>query len=148
MRTTRSIRHVPPAPSSGSDVLRAFLPTSPFVAHLGIELLALGDGRATLRLPFRDEVVTIGRVVHGGAIATLADTAVMAAAWAGAEVPERLRGSTVSLTVSYLTAAEAEDLLAQAVVLRRGRRLVDVEVDVRTASGALAAKALATYQLG
>jgi acyl-coenzyme A thioesterase PaaI-like protein len=35
-------------------------------------------------------------MAHGGAIATLADLAVMAAAWCGREAPPSLRGVTVS----------------------------------------------------
>lgn len=130
-----------------AQIMREFIPHSPFVNHVGIELVDLGDGAAILALPFRPELVTIGRIVHGGAIAVLIDTAVAAAAWAGAAVPDRLRGCTVALTVSYLELVEADDLIAHASVLRRGRRLVDVEVDVRSGSGTRAAKALATYQI-
>lgn len=133
---------------TGTDVMREFLPNSPFVGHLGIELVRLDDGAAELRLPFRDEVVTIGRTVHGGAIATLIDTAAMAAAWAGAEVPEELRGATVSLSVNYLAPADGQDVTATARVERRGRRLVNVHVDVQDTDGSHVAVAIVTYQLG
>lgn len=55
------------ARATGSDIIRQFIPASPFVGHLGIELVELGDGEATLVMPFRQELVTIGQVVHGGA---------------------------------------------------------------------------------
>ncbi len=132
----------------GAEVMRRFLPESPFVDHLGIELAAIDDGYAELRLPFRDEVVTIGSVVHGGALATLIDTAAMVASWAGAEVPETLRGATVSLSVTYLAPADGEDVAAVARVVRRGRRLTNVAVDVHTAGGEHVATALATYKIG
>ena len=140
--------HTAQAAPTGTDIIRQFVPASPFVQHLGIELVDLGDGKATLRLPFREELVTIGRVVHGGALAALVDTAVMAAAWAGAEAPEQLRGATVDLSLAYLAPASAEDVTAVAGVLRRGRRLVSVAVDVHTASGTHVVHALATYQIG
>lgn len=132
----------------GTQVMREFLPHSPFVGHLGIELVELDDGRADLRLPFAQEVVTIGRVVHGGAIATLIDTAAMAAAWAGAEVPDALRGATVNLSVSYLAPADGQSVTASARVVRRGRRLVTVHVDARADDDTHVATALVTYQLG
>lgn len=135
-------------PRSGTEVIREFLPHSPFVGHVGIELVDTGDGRAELALPFRDEVVTIGRVVHGGALAALVDTAAMVAAWSGAEVPDELRGTTVAMSVSYLAPADGEDVTASARVVRRGRRLVTVQVDVHTAGGTHAATALVTYQIG
>ena len=135
------------APTDGSEVMRGFLPQSPFVGHLGIELSSLGDGEAELTLPYRPELATMGDVVHGGAIATLIDTSAMAAAWAGAEVPERLRGATVSLSVDYLAPADGQDLVASARVVRRGRRLVNVRVEV-TAERSPVAIAIVTYQIG
>lgn len=133
---------------TGTDVIRDFIPQSPLVGHLGLELVELGDGVATMRAPFRDELATIGNTVHGGAIATLIDTCAMAASWSGAEVPENLRGSTVGLTINFLAPAAGEDVEARARVVRRGRRLVTVEVDASTPEGKLVAKALVTYQLG
>jgi uncharacterized protein (TIGR00369 family) len=133
---------------TGPDVMRAFLPASPFAADLGLELEEIEDGRATLRLPYAPRLATAGDVVHGGAIATLADCAVMAAAWATDEVPESLRGVTVSLTLDYVDTARGEDLQAHARVARRGRSLCCCEVDVLGADERLVAKGLATYKLG
>jgi uncharacterized protein (TIGR00369 family) len=128
--------------------MRQFLPTSPFVGHLGMRLVDVQPGRATLIMPFAEQLITIGTTVHGGAIASLIDTATMVAAWSEAEVTSNPRGSTVALTVNYLAAANAEDLQATASVLRRGRSLVYLDIEVRGASGALVAKGLATYKLG
>lgn len=137
------------APRSGADVVREFLPTSPYVGHLGLRLDDMQPDAATLTLPFTPAVVTIATVVHGGAIASLIDTAAMVAAWSGAEAPAKLRGSTAGLTVTYLAPAEGEDLRATARVLRRGRSLVYLDVDVHGAtSGTLVAKGLVTYKLG
>jgi uncharacterized protein (TIGR00369 family) len=133
---------------TGEEIMRRFLPSSPFPGHLGIRLVDMGPGTATLGLPFAEPLVTAGTTVHGGAVASLIDTAGMVAAWSGGEVPDRLRGSTVGLTVSYLAPADGEDLQASATVLRRGRSIVHVDVDVRTASGTAVAKGLVTYKLG
>jgi uncharacterized protein (TIGR00369 family) len=133
---------------TGEEIMRQFLPASPFPGHLGIRLVDMGPGSATLGLPFAEALVTAGTTVHGGAVASLIDTAGMVAAWSGGEVRDRLRGSTVGLTVSYLAPADGEDLEASAIVLRRGRSIVHVDVDVRTASGTAVAKGLVTYKLG
>src|SRR5215470_12709928 len=90
------------APMLGADLMRQFLPTSPFVGHLGIHLTDVQPGRATLIMPFTEQLITIGTTVHGGAIASLIDTAAMVAAWSGTDVPANGRGTTVSLTVAYL----------------------------------------------
>jgi uncharacterized protein (TIGR00369 family) len=136
------------SPTSGAEVMRQFLPTSPYVGHLGMRLTDLQPGSATLTLPFAAALVTIGATVHGGAIASLIDTAAMVAAWSDAETPATLRGATVGMSVSYLAAANGEDLQATAHVLRRGRSLVYLDVDVRTASGDLVAKGMVTYKIG
>src|SRR5436305_14275471 len=135
-------------PSSGADFIRQFFPTSPYVKHLGMQLTDLQPGIATLTLPFTEALVTIGTIVHGGAIASLIDTAAMVAAWSDVEVQANVRGTTVNLTVAYLAAAEQEDLQAVARVLRRGRNLVYLDVDVNGASGHAIAKGLVTYKLG
>jgi uncharacterized protein (TIGR00369 family) len=135
-------------PLSGADYIRQFFPTSPYVIHLGMQLTAIQPGKAILTLPYADALVTIGTIVHGGAIASLIDTAAMVAAWSDAEVPAKPRGTTVNLTVAYLAAAEKEDLQAIAHVLHRGRSLVYLDVEVRSASGTAVAKGLVTYKLG
>jgi uncharacterized protein (TIGR00369 family) len=135
-------------PRSGRDVITQFLPLSPFVAKLGIVADALEPDEVRLRLPWDPSNVTVGDMVHGGAIATLADLTVMAAAWCGVDAPESLRGVTVSMALSYLAPARATDLIGVGKVLRRGRTLVNCQVDVIVADGDLVAKAIATYKVG
>lgn len=130
------------------EVIAQFIPASPLVKHLGIELAKLEPDRAELRLPFKDEVATMGDVVHGGAIASLIDTAGMAAAWADDVEPEALAGATVSLTVDYVAAARGQDLLATATVDRRGRSLAFTDVRVTEPGGRLVAKGSLVYRFG
>jgi uncharacterized protein (TIGR00369 family) len=130
-----------------AQIIRAFIPTSPLPVALGIALEALEPDRARLVMPYADHLATMGDVVHGGAIATLADTAAMAAAWASDEVPEEVAGGTVSLAMSYLSAARG-DLRADARVTRRGGRLCFVAVDVLDGSGTVVATGQAVFRLG
>ncbi len=99
-------------------------------------------------MPFSDALPTLGDVVHGGAISSLVDTAAAAAAWSGAEVPERPRASTVSITVDYLAPARGQGVTADARVIRRGGSgLCFCEVRVSAADGTDIARSLVTYQL-
>ena len=133
---------------SGREVIAQFLPQSPFVAKLGIVVDELGDDEVRLRLPWDPSNVTVGDMVHGGAIATLADLTVMAAAWCGADAPPQLRGVTVSMALDFLAPARATDVIGIGRVLRRGRSLVNCEAEIVDADGTLVAKALATYKVG
>ncbi|MGD1170594.1 PaaI family thioesterase [Mycobacterium seoulense] len=136
------------SPTTGRDVISQFLPQSPFVAKLGIVADQLDRHGVRLRLPWDPSNVTIGDMVHGGAIATLADVTVMAAAWCGAQAPPELRGVTVSMALEFMAPARATDVIGVGRVLRRGRSLVNCEAEVVDAHGRLVAKALATYKVG
>ena len=129
-------------------MVEQFIPRSPLVAHLGLRLDSIGTDEATLVLPFRPELATMGDVVHGGAIASLLDTASMAAAWSDDTVPEATAGGTVSMNVDYVSAARGVDLVATAVAVRRGRSLCFCEVTVADPDGAVIAKGLAVHRFG
>jgi uncharacterized protein (TIGR00369 family) len=107
--------------------------------------LSLSADLARLRLPADASLATVGEVVHGGAVGTLADTAATAACWTAADVERVQSGATVSLTVDYLEAASGS-LEATAWVVRRGSSICFVEVNVTASEGKLVAKALATYR--
>jgi uncharacterized protein (TIGR00369 family) len=130
------------------ELIRDFIPKSPLVRHLGIQLRTLEQDLAELVLPYRPELATIGDVVHGGAIATLIDTTAMAAAWADdQQVPESATGSTVSMTVDYLDAARGGDLLATGRPIRRGRSICFCEVTVsEPPGGRVVARGSAVYR--
>ena len=87
------------------EIIEAFIPNSPHAASLGIKLVSIGTDEATLELPYRDQLATMGDVVHGGAVSALIDTAAMAAAWASDEVPENPAGATVAISVNFASAA-------------------------------------------
>jgi uncharacterized protein (TIGR00369 family) len=133
---------------TGAEVMAQFLPQSPFVAKLGIVAEILDGDEVRLRMPWDPTNVTLGDMVHGGAIAALADVTVMAAAWAGVQAAESLRGVTTSMAMQYLSPARATDLVGVGRVLRRGKTLVNCDVDVVTPEGEAVAKAIATYKVG
>jgi uncharacterized protein (TIGR00369 family) len=130
------------------DVIRQFIPSSPLVQLLGLELVAIEDGRAELRLPFRPELATIEDIVHGGAIASLIDTAGMVATWSDDAEPDSLAGATVNLNVSYVAAARGKDLTAVALVSKRGRSIVFSDVRVTEPDGRLVATGSVVQRFG
>jgi len=116
---------------NGPELVKGFLEHSPFGRLVGLELVSAGDDRAELRLPFRADNATTGTVVHGGAIATLIDTAATAAAWATEFSEMPTKWGTAGLTVNYLRPADDTDLRATAAVTRRGRAMCHCTVEVR-----------------
>ena len=77
-------------PQTRMELVQALRP--PHAAALGIEIAEIEVDRCVMSMPFKPELVTVGDVVHGGAISALVDMAVTVAAWATDEVPESAAG--------------------------------------------------------
>jgi uncharacterized protein (TIGR00369 family) len=115
----------------------------PYAGLLGIELDDISSGTATLGLNVRKELTQNHGVVHGGAIASLIDTA-MAFAIISLLAPKE-KVTTVDLTISYLRPLTKGRITAISRVIRAGRRLFVVSADVLDDDGNLATTALSTY---
>jgi uncharacterized protein (TIGR00369 family) len=126
-------------PTTRSDLARAFVPNSPFAQRLGLTIERLDAEGAELRMPFDPDLATVGDTVHGGAIASLIDTAAVTAAWGDDSPAEGLGGATVSMSVDYVAAARATDVVARARVVRRGRSLCFVTVEALDDGGRVVA---------
>ena len=134
--------------SRNEDIVRGVIAGSPYGELLGLQVEHVDSDHARLRLPYRHDIVTVGDTVHGGAIASLIDTAATAAVWSGVDLEQSSRGATVGFTVNFLAAARGQDLIANASVIQRGRTLCTCDVDVRGADGRSVARALVTYKVG
>jgi uncharacterized protein (TIGR00369 family) len=115
----------------------------PYAKFLGLELGDLCEGEVTIHLDIRDELKQNQGVVHGGAIASLIDTASAFALLTQIEVDERV--TTTDLTIHYLRPAIDGRITATARIIRGGRRLFVLSVDVHDAADALIATAVTTY---
>jgi uncharacterized protein (TIGR00369 family) len=133
---------------TGADLARGWFENSPFIGHLGMRLVSIGDDEAVVELPFSDALPTAGDLVHGGAIASLLDTAAAAAAWSSHDPANGMKWGTVGISTSFLAPARGADLRATARVTRRGRAVVFCSVHVETTDGAAVADALVSYRLG
>ena len=104
---------------------------SHFVELLDLELDSVSDGRAVMRMPFRPEISNGTGAVHGGAIVSLCDTCFYVAL---ASIYGREQDTTtVALQCNFLAPAlPPHDLVAEATVLKAGRRIVYGEVHVRS----------------
>lgn len=115
------------------------------VRQMGMRLASLARGRATLVLETQKQHLHPQGAVHGGVIATLADTALAMALLT--LLPAGTEMATVEMSINYLSAHRRGRLRAEARVLRTGRRIAVGEVDVRNPAGALVAKSLLTYSI-
>jgi uncharacterized protein (TIGR00369 family) len=116
---------------------------SNFVALLDLKLELVEHGKAVMRMPYRREISNGTGAVHGGAIVSLCDTVFYVAL---ASIYGRDQETvTVSLQCNYLAPAlPPHDLIAEATVLRAGRRICYGEVQVKS-DGKLVAHATLNF---
>ena len=115
----------------------------PFARFLGIELGEMKRGAATLHLEIRDELRRNNGFTHGGVVASLADTAAAFAILTLLEPNETT--TTIDLTIHYLRPLVKGLATAEARVVRAGRRVLVISVDVLDDAKVLSATALTSF---
>lgn len=113
-----------------------------YAKFLGLELCELKSGDVTVCLEVRADLKQNHQVVHGGAIASLIDTA--SAFVILTAIDENERVTTTDLTIHYLRPVTVGRMLARARIVRGGRRRFVVNVEVEN-EGRLAATAVTGY---
>jgi len=92
---------------------------APFERLLNIKIAAASDGQATLTMPFLIDYAQGAGLMHGGALVSLADTAVVMAI--KSLVPPLTHFATISLETKFLSPVKKGTITAKAeVVSRRG----------------------------
>ena len=115
----------------------------PYAKFLGLELGEMKPGEASLHLEVRAELKQHQGVVHGGAVASLIDSASAFAVITQLEPNERV--TTTDLTIHYLRPVTAGRLSAKARTVRAGRRLFVLSVEVMDDQQRMVATAVTTY---
>ncbi|MCL5960440.1 MAG: PaaI family thioesterase [Chloroflexi bacterium] len=125
------------------EKVKALANTSPFYQLLGMELVELAEGYARFRMPVEDKLLQLYEAVHGGAIASLADSAAALALISLLTPAEK--AVTVEMKINYLAPTLAGELIAEGRVVHKGGRLSVIDVEVRNNGERLVAKSLITY---
>jgi uncharacterized protein (TIGR00369 family) len=115
----------------------------PYARLLGFELVDLSANTAKLKLAMRDELRQPYGVLHGGATASLIDTAMAFAVRTC--VADNVETTTIDLTVHYLRPHSEGEVICTAKVERAGKRILTVSAEVHNEAGKLVATALSTY---
>jgi uncharacterized protein (TIGR00369 family) len=115
----------------------------PYPALLGLELVDFKFGEAVLKVRMRRELEQPYGTLHGGATASLIDTA-MAFACVSVQA-EGEQSTTVDLTVHYLRPHTDGEVFCTAKIVRAGKRVLTVSAEVVNEQGKMVATALSTY---
>ena len=112
-------------------------------AQLGLSLESLEKGHVIFSMRVRPRHKQLHGVVHGGVLATLADTVAAIAAYT--TVPKGTQIATVEMKINFLEAVPGGKIKAEGKVLRTGRNFVVTECEIYLEDGTMAAKALLTF---
>lgn len=115
----------------------------PYYQLLGMKVLEMDAGRARLEMRVEEKLLQIYGTVHGGATASLADSAVAVALISASSHGEK--AFTVELKVNFLAPVTRGRLIAEATLFQHGRTIAAGDVEVRDDRGRLVAKGIATY---
>jgi uncharacterized protein (TIGR00369 family) len=130
------------------ETLQEALDEPPYQNFLGVRAVSFDveAGTVTLKLPFKNELCRSSTrpEIHGGVTAALIDIAgdYALAISIGDGIP------TIDLRIDFLRMAKATDLTATATVVKHGRTLGVVNVEVKDDDGRLVAIGRGTYFTG
>ena len=119
--------------------------TVPFWSLFDMELIDVKKGWAKMRIPFSKKLTNANGYVHGGAIFSVADTAVGIALYSLVNKDDFI--TTIEMKINYLKPIDASEIIAEAKIIHKGAHTALGEADVRDANGNLVAKALSTYAI-
>ncbi len=112
----------------------------------GIRIEEIGPDFARLRLLYDERHLRPGGTISGPALMTLADAGVYVALLA--QIGPVALAVTTSLTINFLRKPEQRDVIAEIRLLKRGRRLVVGEAELRSEGMPdLVAHAVLTYSV-
>ncbi|HAZ32860.1 MAG: PaaI family thioesterase [Actinomycetota bacterium] len=110
--------------------------------HMGFIVEDIRAGYARLRMPISPNIMQPAGLIHGGAIASLIDTAVVPALGGVGVEPTRM--VTISMNINYMGAISDEDAVCEGWITRQGRSIIFCSAEV---TGAQSGKVCATGTL-
>ena len=121
--------------------IRGIYELNPFVVLLNMKLDRLGLGEADLSMPVPHQLTNFFGMLHGGALASLADTTMGVSC-----VTLGKRVMTLDMNINFIRGGqEGETLQSRAKVIHNGNKTLVVENEVVNQEGILLAKARGTF---
>ena len=119
----------------------------PFHQFLGLRLVEAKPDYARVRLTINETTPTgVGGSVNGGVLSTMVDMAAVPAVFSNMH-ENSVPAGTADLQITYLRQVHGEWVDAEATVIKRGRQLCTIHVDIRDPKGQLCASGRVLYAL-
>lgn len=107
------------------DSVKEYFKNDRFASHIGIEILEVSPGRARAKMKIEEHHLNAVNLVHGGAIFGLADLVFAVASNSHGSV-----SLSISVSVSYIKAAQGGTLFAVATEVSRNSKLGTYSIEI------------------
>lgn len=118
---------------------------SPYFKHLGMVLVEAGEGYAKVRMKIKPFHANIEGVVHGGALASLADQAAVRAVQT--MLPVHRNGVTLQMDTHFLAPARGPSLVGKGRVQKMGHQVAVSDAEILDEEGETVAMARCTIRI-
>jgi len=108
------------------DILKKFVQKDHFAAHLGVEMLECGDGRARAKMTLQKHHLNSAGMTHGGAIFSLAD-----AVFSAASNSHGTLAVAINVSISFFKAVSSGTLTAEAEEVSLNPKLATYVITVK-----------------
>jgi len=123
----------------------ADLESGKFWEHMGMSSVVSDDGQTRVVMKVTEDLKQFYGNLHGGAVATLLDSAIAVAVNLQLEPGEG--ASTVEIKINYLRSINEGTLWGEGKVIRKGRKIVVAQGEVKDQAGEIQAIATATFMI-
>ena len=121
---------------------------SPFEQFVNLEVCETSEQKTVVAFPAQDVTLNLGGTLHGGASMSIINMAAKHALYPLIDEENHSQVRTLDQSVRFTSTARGEKVLAQASVIKKGKELAFVDVDIKTEDGKLVSKGLVTLRYG
>jgi uncharacterized protein (TIGR00369 family) len=118
---------------------------NPLFKFLGVNIEIISKEKVILRLPFQHDFIQGAGMIAGGIMATLADEAMAHVVLANLNSGEST--ATIEMNIRYLKAIAMGEIIAEGILIKRGKRVVTVQADILDDRRQLLAQAGASFMV-
>jgi len=119
--------------------------SSPYYRLLGMAVKEIKGGESRIEMPFKQDLTHPYGITHGGAIASLADSAVAMALIDLVGIKDRI--TTIEFKINFIASVNKGKLEAHAKIIHKGSKTAVGDLEVVNETGKLVAKLVATYRI-
>lgn len=123
--------------------IRQNLEKSPFLNHVGFEILKFDEDDILIKLSIENVLLNVNKTLHGGVHATMLETVQEMAI----RSLYKSKISVMNVNIHYLDATSSGEIFARAKVIQRRYKIAGAEAEIVDSENKLIAKGSGVYKI-